>query len=148
MSYRGRSASVQHPYPCSCPLKAGLSLACMNLILQIQLHPVIVQKMCRLWRPQRQTLCCGAGHDSQDADIPTRCSWKCGETWQVENGARANMKLNGRSVSQYASASLEESPAHLLVLLDLYIDLRGCVWEGAPAIGFPEKVCLSHLCTC
>ena len=35
--------------------------------------------------------------------------------------------------------------AHLLVLLDLNVHLRGRVREGAAAVGFPEEVRLSHL---
>ena len=35
--------------------------------------------------------------------------------------------------------------AHLLVLLDLDIHLRGRVREGAAAVGLPEEVRLAHL---
>ena len=36
-------------------------------------------------------------YDSRGEEGADRCSWKYGETWEAENGALANMKLNGRS---------------------------------------------------
>ena len=36
-------------------------------------------------------------YDSRGEEGADKCSWKYGETWQADNGALANMKLNGRS---------------------------------------------------
>lgn len=36
-------------------------------------------------------------YDSMGEEGADKCSWKYGETWQADNGALANMKLNGKS---------------------------------------------------
>lgn len=49
------------------------------------------------------------------------------------------------SIALILATRLKSRHAHLLVLLNLDVHLRGCVWEGAAAIGLPEEVGLSHL---
>ena len=36
-------------------------------------------------------------YDSRGEEGADKCSWKYGETWEADNGATANLKLNGKS---------------------------------------------------
>ena len=46
-------------------------------------------------QPRQRSAACR--YDSRGEEGADKCSWKYGETWEADNGATANLKLNGKS---------------------------------------------------